>query len=136
MNFRKAKTEDLEYVAQHSISKGIKEFPTSVDHIFTLEHEGDILGVGGFKLLNEYTAWCWMDWTNSALVYKISTYRVVREWLDEFRKQFGIKLLMAAVREHFAEAIRTVTHLGFEKSIRLPKFFGEEDAYLYILEDK
>lgn len=134
MIFREATANDLEYVAKHSISKGIKEFPTSVDHVYTLEHEDDILGIGGFKLLNEYTAWCWMDWTNAALVYKISTYRVTKEWLNKFRKDFGLKLLMAAVREHFAEAIRTVTHLGFEKSVKLPKFFGDEDGILYILE--
>ena len=136
MNFRKATTEDLEFVAKHSISQGIKENPTSVDYVYALEHEGNILGVGGFKVLNKTAAWCWMDWTSFSLYNKIMTYRVTKEWLQERTKSLGIKILMAAVREHFTEAIRTVTHLGFEKSIRLPKFFGEEDAYLYILEDK
>ena len=136
MNFREATTEDLGYVAKHSISHGNKEYPDSVDFVYALEHEGNVLGIGGFKLLNPSTAWCWMDWTPLALEHKIAMYRTAKEYMEKFTKQLDIKLLLAAVREHFTEAVRTVTHLGFEKTIILPGFFGDEDAFLYILEVK
>ena len=43
MQLREATQADLEYMAGHSISRGQKEFPVSIDVVYCLEHDGLIL---------------------------------------------------------------------------------------------
>jgi len=132
VNFREAIQADLDYVGEHSVSMGcFGQMPKRIDYVYTLEHDGKVLGVGGIKLLNPTTAWCWMDLTEEALKRRTVVYRVVKEWLDILIKDMGLIRLMAAVRTDFEEAIRTVEHLGFHQESVLKKFFEDKDAYLY-----
>ena len=132
MLFREATKEDLEYVARYSVSRGNKEYPDTIDYIYTLENQGVVLGVGGFKLLNENTAWVWLDFTPEARVQIRIVYHVIVEWMQIFVKNHGLRLLMAAVRPLFTEAIMTIEHLGFHKEATMPNFFGDQSAHLYL----
>jgi len=133
MDFRETTQEDLEFVADHSISRGIlKRQPECIDYCYTLEHEGKPLGVGGFRLINETTAWAWADITDCAGGNIIPAYRVLKEWIDIFVKEHGIKRLQAYVEMDFPEAIRMVQHLGFEKESIMKNFVGDRDASMYV----
>ena len=132
MLFRRAIQADLDYVGEHSVSMGcFGEMPEQIDFVYTLEHEGKPLGIGGIKLLNLTTAWCWMDLTEEALNRKKTVYRVVRDWLDILVEDMKLTRLMAAIRTDFEEAIRTVEHLGFYQEAVMKRYFDGNDAYLY-----
>lgn len=125
-------TEDYEYLKDHSISKGIfKNTPEIIDYNFSLEHEGLLLGSGGFRLINHTTAWCWLDMTDHASDHIQTIYRTLKEWIDIFVKDKKIKRLQAYIDPDFPEAINMVQHLGFERESNLEKFYGDRDAYLY-----
>ena len=132
MNFRETTQEDLDYIANHSVSRGIqKKCPEQIDYCYTLEHEGVVLGVGGFRLINKTTAWCWVDLTDESGKHIRTCYRVIKEWIDTFVKEHEIKRLQAYVELDFIEAIRMARHLGFEKESIMINFIGDKDAYLF-----
>lgn len=132
MKFREAKQEDLDYVAGNSISRGVigKQFE-SVDYCYTLEHDGHILGVGGFRLINSVTAWCWLDMTQDSKSHIIVCYRVIKEWIDVFVKEHELKRLQAYVRVGFDKGMRMAEHLGFEQEFTMKDFMPEGDAIMY-----
>lgn len=133
MEFRESTKEDLEFAADHSISRGIqKHCPEQIDYCYTLEHEGVPLMVGGFRLINPTTAWCWVDMTDRSGSYLVSSYRVIRDWIDTFVKDHEIKRLQAYVECDFDEAVRMVKHLGFEKESIMKNFMDDKDAYMYV----
>jgi len=131
MNLRNATEADLRFVAEHSISHGPKECPSSIDFVYALEHDGDLLGVGGIKLLNATTAWAWFDLTEYARHHMKDTYRVIRDWMEKLMKTHNLTRLMAAVECDFGEAIRTAEHLGFHIEGVMENFFGDKSAYCY-----
>lgn len=133
MEFRETTQEDLDFVADHSISRGIlKRQPECIDYCYTLEHEGKPLGIGGFRLINATTMWCWVDITDCAGNHIIPAYRVLKEWIDIFVKEHKIKRLQAYIEMDFPEAIRMVQHLGFEKESIMKNFVGDKDASMYV----
>ena len=138
MELRPATAEDLSEVAKTSISHGEKEAPESLDFVFAIDDHGKILAVGGAKVITESTAFVWLNLAEEARSRMILIYRVVRDWLDGWEESRTPCRLMAAVRTDFEEGKLTVEHLGFEIESVMPKFFGNEDAYMYvrIKEDK
>ena len=132
MNFRETTQEDLVFVSNHSVSRGIlKRQPECIDYCFTLEHEGNPLGIGGFRFINTTTVWCWLDMTDLAGTHIIVAYRVIKEWMEIFVKEHGIKRLEAYVEIDFPEAIRMVKHLGFHQESIMRSFVDDKDAFLF-----
>lgn len=133
MNFREIKQEDIDFVAEHSISRGVlSKQPERTDWSYALEHEGKVLGVGGIRLINNHTAWAWVDTTEYAREHLKTGYRVVREWMEIICKEMGIVRLQAYVEVGFEEAERMVKHLGFEKESVMRNFVGSKSAYLFV----
>ena len=133
MEFRETTQEDLDFVADNSISRGIqKKCPEQIDYMFTLEHEGKPLGVGGFRVINPTTAWCWTDWTHLTGKHLVTSYRTVKEYIDIFAKEHKLKRLQAYVECDFTEAIRMVEHLGFTKESTMKNFIGDKDAFMFV----
>ena len=133
MNFRETTQEDLEYTANHSISRGIqKQCPEQTDYCFTLEHKGLPLGVGGVRFINLTTAWCWVDLTDISGNHIIVVYRTIKEWLNIFAKEHGIKRLQAYIECDFPEAIRMAEHLGFKKESTMKNFLSDGDAIMFV----
>ncbi len=133
MNFRETTQEDLDYIADHSVSRGVqKQQPEQIDYMFTLEHEGVPLGIGGFRLINTTTAWCWVDLGCESGKHIRLVYRLIKEWMDRFIKLHGIVRLQAYVEYDFPEAIRMVQHLGFNWESKMKNFIGDKDAAMYV----
>ncbi len=133
MEFRLTIPEDFVYIANNSISRGIQKYsPEQIEFCYTLDHEGIPLGVGGFRLINQTTAWCWVDMTHNSGDHLIITYRTIKEWIDSFVEEHGLKRLQAYVQCDFTEAIRMVQHLGFKKESIMEKFMGDRDAFMYV----
>ena len=132
MEFRTATKDDLVYMADHSISRGVlKQIPEKVDYICTLEHDDKILCVGGFSLINTTTTWCWIDISDDAGGHILTMYRVIREWIEKFCEDHKIVRLQAHVECDFTEGITLVQHLGFKKESIMEKFMGDKDAFMY-----
>ena len=80
MIFREATQEDLEYMAEHSINRTVdRKQMERVDYIFTLEHDGNILGIGGFRMIIPTTAWVWVDLSEYGVKHLRDSYRVMQE---------------------------------------------------------
>jgi len=133
MEFREATQNDLDCVSDHTISRGIqKRLPHRIEYVYALEHEGKVLGVGGFRLVNLTTAWCWIDLAESAKKHIMPVYRVIKEWMHIFCTEHQIRRLQAYVEPDFPQAIRTATHLGFFKESVMRNFMGDKDAYMFV----
>ncbi len=132
MIIRDATPEDLARVAETSISRGIKEHPPTIDYVYAVEHEGEILCVGGVKMMNPSSAWVWVDMSAFATTHLIMTYRSIRDWMEEMMEVHGIQRLMAAVVCDFNEAIRMAEHLGFKCESVLRKWKNDKDAFMYV----
>lgn len=133
MKFREMTSEDYEYLKDHSISRGVfKNTPTETEFSFSLEHEGVLLGSGGFRLINNTTSWVWLDLTHEAGKHIQTVFRVIGEYMDIFVKDKGIIRLQAYIDPNFPEAIRTVQHLGFERESNMVRFYPDRDAYMYV----
>ena len=132
MEFREATESDLAFVGRHTISRGFfAKQPPRVEWVYALEHEGQILGVGGLKLMNPSTAWAWFDLTEFARGHMLIVYRVIRDVLTSTMAEHGLRRVMAVVEPDFPKAIRTIEHLGFEREAILKNFYDEKDGYLY-----
>ena len=133
MEFRELKREDIDFVKDNSISRGVlHKQPEVIDYGYCLEHEGKILGIGGIRLINLTTAWCWLDLTHYAGKHITTVYRVIKEWTEILVKDKGIKRLQAYIETDFPEAIRIVEHLDFRQESIMPRFVGNKPAFLYV----
>ncbi len=132
MEFREATMRDIEQAADASVSRSFKQAGEQTDFVYTLEHEGQVLGVGGIKIMTPTTAWCWMDWTQASRQHTKTIYRTAKEWLAKLMADKGLQRVMAAVEVDFPQAHRTVEHMGFTRESVMPRFFGERDAILFV----
>ena len=132
MVLRTLTTKDLEFMACHSVSNGIAgETPETLDYTYTLEDDGLVLVIGGLKIVNLYTAWCWFDMSEYGKKKPIAVYRCMKEWLDFTAFDLNLKRLQCAVEPDFEEAIRTVRHLGFEQESIMKNFFNDKDGLMF-----
>jgi hypothetical protein len=133
MNFRAMTQQDLDFTAEHSINRGVlKNQPKETDLAYTLEHEGNVLIVGGFKLINHTSALCWLSMTCFAGDHIIMVFRTIKEWIEILCKEKGIQCLMAFVDAGFEAGETTVRHLGFEKQCRIRNYSDTGPADLWI----
>jgi hypothetical protein len=131
LKLRETTAEDREFVAEHSISHGTKDVPEQTDFWYTVEHEGEVMCVGGFRLLNKTTAWCHVNLTDRAGGHIIHLYRIIRDWIDEFVKEHDIRRLQAYVLCDFQEGVTMVNHLGFTKESIMLGFSEGKSAYMF-----
>jgi len=132
MKIRETIQSDIDFMKDHSVSRGIlKNQPEQMEFCYSLEHEGKLLCIGGFRLINLTTSWCWLDLSTEAGGHIRTVYRIIKEWIEEFAKDNNIKRLQCYIEPDFPEAIRTVQHLGFEKESILEGFLPNGNALLY-----
>jgi len=130
---RESIQSDLDYMAEHTMSRGVqKSCPEQISYMYTLEDDGVPLGMGGFRLINKYTSWCWVDFSPVGHKNVILSYRTIKEKINEFCKEHKIKRLQAYVECDFPEAIRLAEHLGFSQESTMSNFAGNRDAYMYV----
>lgn len=133
MKLRDITQEDIEYLKEHSASRGIlKNQPPLIEFCYALEHEGRLMGIGGIRLINTTTAWCWIDATPEAKNHIIRVYRIIRDWMQILVEQHKLKRLQAYIEPDFPEAIRMAQHLGFKKESIMKNFLPDGDALMYV----
>lgn len=124
------------YLADHTVSRGcFKDAPEETDYRYTLWHDGEILGIGGVRMISPTTAWAWIDASDKAWMNNRDTamaLKIVREWMHKLVELHGIHRLQAYVEVDFEAAIRTVEHLGFKPESRMKEFVGDKDAFLFV----
>ena len=146
MDFRIMTAEDLAFVDAHLLYPDErKERKDDQDFNFALQHGDYVLGVGGFRMITDTTAWAWVQLTSYVGHHIIPTIRVITEYMDGyylkdgthkpgFCKKHGILRLQAFVRADFPEGHRLVEHLGyFREGPVMKDFCGKGiDAHLYV----
>lgn len=133
MNVREATEADLKAMGERTISRGcLGQIPDTTDFVYALEHEGELLAVGGVRLMNASTAWVWADLTAQALENRIVLFRIIRDYIDSLMREKGLTRLMAAIEDDFPEAIRMAEHLGFVRESRMANWTGEKAAFMYV----
>jgi len=133
MPLREAHIEDFEYLAEHTQSRGcFGDMPSQIDFNYAFDFNDKLLAIGGFKLMNKYSAFVWMDWTEDAMKNKPLIYRVIKEWLESQEKGLGLTRIMAVIEPDFPEAIRTAEHLGFHQESVMRGFCGEKNGLMFV----
>ncbi len=132
MKLRETIQSDVDYLAEHTRSHGsFNKKPDILEFTYTLEHEGNILCIGGLNIITPTTGWAWVDISDKADGHMKDVYRYIRDWLKIFTEDKGLIRLQAHVEKGFPEAIRMIEHLGFEFESTLKKFYNETDYLLY-----
>ena len=133
MELRPLTSRDISYMEQYSRDKDFYKEPMSeIDYMYALDSEGEVLMIGGFRMITNQTAWCWMDLSLAGLERIYTCYRVIKEWIEKFCKRMNISRLEACVEEGHENGVNLVTHLGFKFESRKPRFFGKNSADLYV----
>ena len=135
MNFRKTTEEDLEFCAKHGVSGGtFGDKGEEIAHSVTLEHDGEILFVGGILKITDCTAWGYVELTTYAMNHIYTVYRVVKEYLEILCKEHGIIRLQAWVETGIPERELFVEHLDFSPEGNMMKHFlgYGKPAQLYV----
>ena len=134
MQFRQLQQSDMDYMADHSALDRAyyKKPPEPVDYAYALEQDGNVLVVGGFRMITDTTALCWLDLSEIGMEKIYTCYRVIVDWIDIFCQNYGIMRLEACVKYDFAAGVRLVEHLGFEYEGRKKHYFGELDGLAYV----
>ena len=130
MIFREATIEDVLEGQKLSINTRDARDVEQLDYVWVLE-EGDVLGVGGFRMIVPSCAWCWVDLTDIGVEKIRHTYRHIRERIENFAREKGITRLQAFVRNSNKE-IRLVEHLGFQQESVMERFYGDDDALMFV----
>lgn len=134
MEFKEATEAELSFATNHSLHGTTdKGTPERIDYVYTLKHEENVLGVGGFRMITDTTAWAWIEPTEFIGGHLVPTYRVINEYMAIFCKNHGIRRLQAWVEKGFSEGMRTVRHCGFEEEYMMKDFLGKgRDAILFV----
>lgn len=134
MEFRQATERDIQFCADHGLS-GTKFLDSESTAISTvvLEHEGNILGMGGIIKITEATAWGWVELTEYTNEKIYTVFRTITEWLIIVCRHYKILRLQTFINPEIAKNVRLVRHLGFERESTMPNFLGKnKDADLYV----
>jgi RimJ/RimL family protein N-acetyltransferase len=126
MIFREMTQADLDYMAIHGVKEKDRKIHAGQSEYNYALADGDVtLGIAGFRIINDFTAWVWMipgdEWTQHLAV----AFRLLSEWIETFCADFGIRRLEAFVEIGFNEGIRLVEHLGFIEDGIMKNFYGD-----------
>lgn len=136
MQLRDATQADILYVATHSISGNSAKAPyLQKESIYTLEHEGEILGVGGIRPITATTAMAWIDATDKAFPSMRQIADIVKgleKWIQGMAKAYNIHRLEAYIEVDFVKGITLAKHLGFNREFTMKEFFGDKDVEMYV----
>jgi hypothetical protein len=135
MNFRPLQESDIAFMSLHALygKEHWKAMPGQTEYNYTLEHDGKVLVIGGAKMLNNYTAYAWIDLSEFAKEHIIITYRCIKEWMLELAKTVGIRRYEAYIECGFEAGHNIARHLGFELEYRAKNFFGDAPADIYAI---
>ena len=133
MDIRNATEADFKAMGERSVSRGcLGQVPETTDFVYALEHDGELLAVGGIKQMNPTCAWAWIDLAAQALENRVALFRLIRDYLDVLMQDKGLTRLMAAIEDDFPEAVRMAQHLGFVKESRMENWTGDKAAFMYV----
>ena len=133
--FRAMTAQDHETMMAHCLYEQQKENPQApYFETFAYEHHGELFGCGGFQMITETTAWCWVALTDLISSRYVPAYRVIKEFLEKWCLENGIVRLQAWVKQDFIEGERLVEHLNFQKEgDHMKDFCGKGvSAQLYV----
>jgi hypothetical protein len=123
--------QDIEAMKDVSISRGaIHSGIEQIDYTYAIEHEGEVLAIGGIRLLTPTTAMCWTDLSCHSKRYMLRIYRAISEWLETLTKDYGIKRLQTYI-EMDPVMINWIEHLNFKRESVMKQFLDGKDVYLY-----
>jgi RimJ/RimL family protein N-acetyltransferase len=132
LKLRELKQEDIDFVKDHSISRTIfDKQPEQTDFRWTLEDDGEIVGIGGIQLINLATAWCWIDLAEKAEEKPLLVIKTLKDMMSFIVEKWKLKRLEAYVETDFEKARNFIEFLDFEYESTMKNFCGEKDAYLY-----
>lgn len=133
MKFRELQQSDLEWMSKNSNDKEFyKAIIEKTEYDYALTDGDDVLGVGGVRVQNTATATGWFDISPKGLERPVLCFRTISEWTEMISDALGIVRLEAYVKEGHQAGIRTVEHLGFGFERKVTRYFGKEDAMLYV----
>jgi hypothetical protein len=133
MKIRELTMEDIDYVKTRSISRGIfHKLPAQTEWSYALVDGEKTMVVGGIHMINQSTAFCWIDMTEESKSQIILVYRVIKQWMEELVRVHGIIRLQAYTEFNFPEADRVLDHLGFSIESEMRKFVGDYPAKLWV----
>jgi len=133
MHIRPATEADLQAIGERSVSHGcFSEMPATTDVVYALEHDGELLAVGGIKQMNPTCGWVWVDLAPQALENQIALFRILRDYIGYLMHEKGLTRLMAAVEVDFPEAVRMAQHLGFHEESVMPNWIDDRPALMFV----
>jgi RimJ/RimL family protein N-acetyltransferase len=133
MEFRQMTDEDLAYHQKHALNPDDRKIHVGEsEYTYSLVDGDVVLGIAGFKFINDTTAWCWLSMGENAKEHLTISFRTLAEWIPTFCRDFKIRRLEAYVKVGFEAGVRLVEHLGFTEESRMPNFFDDMPGIRFV----
>lgn len=132
MNIRTLTIDDITAMKDVSISRGaIHQSVDWIEFNYAVEHDGELLAIGGIRIITPTTAWAWTDLSYNSKKHMVRIYRIISEWLTVLIEDNHLDRLQTYIEMDFPEAISWIEHLGFKRESIMRKFLDGKDVYMY-----
>jgi len=134
IEIRDAKPEDLDYCRKNGIDEDMKVYPNwdLTGWTKTMLIDGEIVGIGGIVIYWQGMGEGWICVSKNIEKHPVKSVLRLKNLLMEVLKELDLRRLQVAVRFDFAQAIKLVQALGFEKECLMKKYLpGGKNAWLY-----
>ncbi len=101
-------------------------------HYFVYEKNGKVIGYIGYRAIDDNAEM--MNFCVDPTFHKQGIGSEILEYSIEYLKSLGVDRILLEVRVSNTKAINLYEKFGFKKSGRRPKYYGSEDAYIYMKE--
>ena len=128
---------DMEYVRANPFQEEVKNYPDLPipEHTYTCVFDGEIVAVGGVKMLGEDSGEAWIIMTKQSRkdhIFGLIACRAITDKLDSLILELELKVCQARVKLNFAVAIRFIEALGFTIVREIKGYFPDGvSALLY-----
>ena len=127
---------DMEYVRRNPF-QDLSGYPelTVPANSYTCVFDGEIVAVGGVKLLSEDDGEAWIIMTKQSKktgIFGLIACRAISDKMDAIVVELGLSQCQSHIRADFPKAIRFAEALGFANPCEIHDYFpGKVDALLY-----
>ncbi len=137
MEIRQIQPGDYEFVKANPFQEIVKDYPDLPipDNSYTCIFDGEIVAVGGIKVLCDGVGESWVIMTKQSRkdgIFGLIACRAIRDKLESLILELELKACQARVRSNFAVAIRFIEALGFTIVREIKGYFPDGvSALLY-----
>lgn len=115
MIIRESTPLDLLDIMANPLDEEVKGYNLALTgHCKTVEHHNRPVGIGGVVIVGNGVGEIWLILAKEVNQCRVIMYRCIRNILNQYIKELGLKRVQARVRNNYPKAQQMMLHLGFK----------------------